>query len=81
MCECAFADKFDAGKKRYFPPTLDLLLSWTTMFRSGRTLRNYLGYVQTGCLLAGASTQVECVSACSGLKNVCPGDRYSKMQR
>ena len=52
------ADKYDPVKKRYFPPPLDLLLSWTTIFRSGQTLRNYLGYVQTGCLLFNVSVKV-----------------------
>ena len=52
------ADKLDPIKKRYFPPPLDLLLSWTTLFRSGLTLRNYLGYVQTACLLANKPVEV-----------------------
>ena len=52
------ADKYDPVAKRYFPPPLNLLLSWTTMFRSAQTLSNYLGYVQTGCLIANAPTQV-----------------------
>ncbi len=51
-------DRFDPDKKRYFPPPLDLLLSWSTLFRSGQTLRNYLGYVQTACILFNAPTQV-----------------------
>ena len=55
---CSCTDQFDPDKKRYFPPPLDLLLSWTTLFRSGGTLRNYLGYLQTGCLMVDAPTQV-----------------------
>jgi hypothetical protein len=55
---CGRTDRYDPALKRYFPPPLNLLLSWTTMFRSGGTLRNYLGYVQTGCLLVNAPTQV-----------------------
>ena len=54
----AVADRFDPVRKRCSPPPLDLLLLWTTMFRSERTLSNYLGYVQTGCLLMDAPTQV-----------------------
>ena len=50
-CWMAFVDKFDPVKRRYFPPSLELLLSWSTLFRSGQTLRNYLGYLQTGCIL------------------------------
>ena len=66
-CVCSYiryfsvcADKYDQAKKRYFPPPLDLLLSWTTIFRSGQTLRNYLGYVRTGCLMFNVP-----VKACS----------------
>ena len=44
--------------KVYFPPQLDTLLAWSTTFRSAGTLSNYLGYVKTGCLLVGASTEV-----------------------
>ena len=29
----------------FFPPNLRMLLAWTTILRSGGTLRNYLGYV------------------------------------
>ena len=58
LVACLCADKYDPVLKRYFPPPIDLLLSWTTMFRSAQTLGNYLGYVQTGCLIASAPTQV-----------------------
>ena len=54
----SLSDKYDPVKKRYFPPPLDLLLSWTTLFRSGGTLRNYLGYVQTACIMFDKPTQV-----------------------
>ena len=60
-------DRFDPDKKRYFPPPLDLLLSWSTLFRSGQTLRNYLGYVQTACILFNAPTQVGRTVCCVGL--------------
>ena len=59
---CSCTDQFDPDKKKYFPPPLDLLLSWTTLFRSGGTLRNYLGYLQTGCLMVDAPTQVSLFS-------------------
>ena len=55
---CVSTNKYDPELMRYFPPPLHLLLSWTTIFRSGHTLRNYLGYLQTACLLAEVSTQV-----------------------
>ena len=57
-CSLHVPDRFGPVHKKYFPPPLNLLLSWTTLFRSGQTLRNYLGYVQTGCLLAGVPTTV-----------------------
>ena len=41
-----------------FPPSLPVLLAWSTLFRSHRTLTNYLGYVKTGCMLVGVSTEV-----------------------
>ena len=41
----------------FFPPRLKVLLAWTTMFRSGGTLRNYIGYVKTGCIIVGADTR------------------------
>jgi hypothetical protein len=44
------------GCETFFPPRLKVLLAWTTMFRSGGTLRNYLGYVKTGCIIVGANT-------------------------
>ena len=54
------ADKYDPLLKRYFPPPLHLLLSWTTIFRSGDTLRNYLGYVKTGCMVFNKPVAVRC---------------------
>ena len=62
-CRACVADRFDPVGKQYFPPPLNLLLSWTTLFRSGATLRNYLGYVKTGCILSGKPTQVGNVAA------------------
>ena len=56
---CNFCkDKYDPKLKRYFPPPLHLLLSWTTIFRSAGTLSNYLGYVKTGCLVFNKPVQV-----------------------
>ena len=67
-CLCArtrilFVLPFVAGKcfPRHglpFPPSLPVLLAWSTLFRSHRTLTNYLGYVKTGCMLVGVSTEV-----------------------
>ena len=35
-----------------------MLLAWSTLFRSEGTLSNYLGYVQTACMLTKAPTDV-----------------------
>jgi len=52
------SDRYDPVWKRHFHPPLELLLPWTTLFRSGGTLRNYFGYVQTGCLMVDVPTHV-----------------------
>ena len=44
-------DAIRPGCAVYFPPKLDELVAWTTMFRSIGTLSNYLGYVRTGCII------------------------------
>ena len=46
------------GIRRYFPPDLDVLLAWSTLFRSEGTLSNYLAYVKTACVILKAPTQV-----------------------
>jgi len=51
-------DSIHTGVKKYFPPKLEWLLAWSTLFRSEGTLGNYLGYVKTGCLLCKASVKV-----------------------
>ena len=59
LCGSAcIVDQVAPNTKCYFPPCLDFLLAWSTLFRSEGTLSNYLGYVRTGCLLAKAPTQV-----------------------
>ena len=58
---CRFSAVVDAtGRKGkgYFPPALESLMAWTTLFRSPGTLGNYLGYVKTACLLVCAPTEV-----------------------
>ena len=54
----------------FFPPRLKVLLAWTTMFRSGGTLRNYLGYVKTGCIIVEANTGVRREQAYSDCDSV-----------
>ena len=43
---------------QYFPPKLNLLLSWSSLFRSVGTFSNYLAYVRTAGLVADVSTEV-----------------------
>ena len=52
------ADTWDPELKRYFPPPLELLLAFAMDFRSPVTLKNYYGYIKTGCMLAGAPVEV-----------------------
>ena len=52
------ADATCGEVKCYFPPRLEWLLAWSTLFRSEGTLGNYLGYVKTGCLVVKAPVKV-----------------------
>ncbi len=52
------ADSLKQGAIVYFPPKIDDLLAWSTLFRSPGTWANYCGYVRTGCLLVKAPTEV-----------------------
>lgn len=53
-----FVEETYGGPKKYFPPQLEWLLAWSTLFRSQGTLGNYLGYVKTGCLILKQSVKV-----------------------
>ena len=44
--------------RQVFPPPRDVILAWSTMFRSGGTFRHYLGYVKTGCMVMNKPTEV-----------------------
>ena len=57
-CYLAFADALGHKEGMYMPPHLDMLLTWSTLFRSVGTFSNYLGHVKTACLLIGVSTGV-----------------------
>ena len=57
------SDRTCSGVKCYFPPQLQWLLAWSTLFRSEGTLSNYIGYVRTACLVVGAPVQVCCLTA------------------
>ena len=52
------ADSCAPGRKRYFPPTVDMLIAWSSLFQCADTWANYLNYVRTACLLVKAPTQV-----------------------
>ena len=49
-----FAADFLGTRGRELPPTVDGLLAWSTLFRSHKTLSNYLGHVGLACELIGA---------------------------
>jgi len=64
--QCRVPDATGRKGKGYFPPVLETLLAWSTLFRSPGTLSNYLGYVKTSCLLVCAPTEVkllQCLAA------------------
>ena len=52
-----------------FPPTLDSILAWSSIFRNVGTFSNYVGYVNGACL----ALDVPCPSTCD------PAIRRSKM--
>ena len=70
----ALTDSCQLGSKHYFPPSLETLLAWSTLFRCKDTFSNYLNYVRTGCLLVKASVQVR--RAADGL-SACTLDCYA----
>ena len=43
---------------KFFPPALEDLLAWSTLFRSRGTFGNYMAHVRTACIVAKASTEV-----------------------
>ena len=57
-CYMAFVDATVGEVKLYFPPNLSWLLAWSKVFRCDRTFSNYLGYVETACLLVDADVSV-----------------------
>ena len=56
VAHCAIAGK--ERKPQYFPPSLETLLAWSSLFRCPGTWSNYIGYVKTACMLCKASTAV-----------------------
>ena len=49
----AFASKVN---KIALPPTVDLLLAWSCLFRCSRTFNNYVSLLRGACQIAGVST-------------------------
>ena len=43
-------------EKVALPPTVDILLAWSTLFRSSGTFKNYLCGLRAACQIAGVST-------------------------
>ena len=57
-CYIGYVDEMQPWGHSYFPPKLNTLLSWSTLFRSEGTWANYVGYVRTACILVGAPVDV-----------------------
>ena len=64
--QSAFADACHPETKMYFPPKANLLVAWAMLFQNVNTLRNYLGFVKTGCLVVGPRQQcvLDCPCSC-----------------
>ena len=58
MCYIAFIRAIKGTNARLFPPEIDWLLAWASMFRCSGTFSNYLGYVKVGCLIERADVLV-----------------------
>lgn len=52
------ADAVEKHVEVYFPPTVEILLTWSTTFRCCGTWQNYCSYVKTGCLIVDAPVHV-----------------------
>ena len=59
-CECfvCSAHMFPSVS-RFFPPSREILLTWSTIFRCGGTFKNYLNFVKTGCIITRQCTEVQ----------------------
>ena len=47
----------------FFPPSREILLAWSTLFRCGGTFKNYLNFVKTGCIITRQCTEVRVFAA------------------
>ena len=66
-CYLSFAEivlKKGPGKK--LPPVVNDLLAWSALFRSHRTLANYMGCLRVGCLLEDVSMEAFAVRSSGG---------------
>ena len=56
---CVLIDASSPDQKAsYFPPSLETLMAWSSLFRCCDTFRNYCNYVRTACFLVKAPTEV-----------------------
>ena len=58
QCYIAFVREVKGMNVVLWPPKLDWLLAWASMFRCSGTFSNYLGYVKVGCLIERAGVEV-----------------------
>jgi len=57
-CYLEFVKSVKGGGVAAFPPKVEWIQAWGTMFRCSGTFANYLGYAKIGCLLAKVDTTV-----------------------
>ena len=66
----------------YFPPSLNVLLAWSTLFPCPNTLANYFSYVKAGCLIVGASVGVRAFRIVNGISSfLIEGVRASRSEK
>ena len=56
-CYVDFVHEMFDLRGREFPPTVEILLAWSTLFRHERTFANYVGYVRLACHMLGLSAE------------------------
>jgi len=82
-CYMAFVDNMGHREGSYLPPSLDMVLTWSTFFRSEGTFSNYLGYVRTACMTFGVAVDVfrePAIRRCKeAIKKRCIADQRPKM--
>ena len=78
ICMCILSEIH--GTEPYFPPRLELLQAWSTLFRCAGTWQNYVGYLKTICLLVGAPMKVHGSFTLKSI-SVCHYRRYSMKLR